>query len=96
MPSQKQVREKVKESYLTHHAALRKDCKTPNDFPNFQKQLQENIQKDLQKLYGHKDNEQATTADLVKLRMEKQMQKNLAAQETLTMRESIRFLPLIP
>lgn len=74
LPSQQEIWSTIKETYQEQQLKLREHCSDFNEYPQL---LQENLQQQVLKLYGNKE--------LVQIRMEKQMQKDLVAQETITM-----------
>jgi hypothetical protein len=74
MPGQKEIRENIKENFWKTHQDILKNAKSINEY---QETLKKTLCENVQKLYGFKD--------LVQIRIEKQMTKNIAAQETLDM-----------
>jgi len=74
MPAKTQIRENIKENFQKSHQNILKNCKSLEEY---QEILKKSLCENVQKLYGFKD--------LVQIRIEKQMTKNVAAQETLDM-----------
>lgn len=74
MPGHKEIRENIKNTFGKNHQDILKDAKNINEY---QEILKKTLCENVQKLYGFKD--------LVQIRIEKQMTKNIAAQETLDM-----------
>ena len=74
MPAKTQIRENIKENFQKSHQDILKNCKSLEEY---QEILKKSLCENVQKLYGFKD--------LVQIRIEKQMTKNVAAQETLDM-----------
>ena len=74
MPGHKEIRENIKNTFGKNHQDILKDAKNINEY---QETLKKTLCENVQKLYGFKD--------LVQIRIEKQMTKNIAAQETLDM-----------